>query len=371
MIRLNSKTHTKNILTSIIAILLFSMQTHALVVVDGQNNNIPPTDDPGWANVGSLNSGTGIYLGNQWAITASHIYHTNISPGESAGPFVLNGTPYNSTIGQVITNTDNTQADLRLIHLDQDPGLPLLNIRKTDINTLDQVTIISQGVIAGSNYTSDNYTGYYWSTIREKLWGENTIGGITNINNPMNIGDIYTHAFTTMFDENPYFNDFEAQAADKDSGGAAFTKNDQQQWELAGVILSVIPTDYAIFNLSLTHTANLVHYRHDIMAAINIPGDINRDNSVSLLDLDILGKNFGLPTNMVWEDGDLNGDKTVSLLDLDILGANFGQSAMTTKPYTAQSLDFSPYQNTVPEPAAITILAIASTLAIARRQSNK
>ena len=52
--------------------------------------------------------------------------------------------------------------------------------------------------------------------------------------------------------------------------------------------------------------------------------DFNGDGSVDLLDLDILGANFGNPGDPM--TGDANGDGTVDLLDLDILGSEFGMS---------------------------------------------
>lgn len=57
-----------------------------------------------------------------------------------------------------------------------------------------------------------------------------------------------------------------------------------------------------------------------------LPGDINGDGVVDLLDLDLLGRGFGR-TGANRCDGDLNGDNSVDLLDLDILGSNFGQSS--------------------------------------------
>lgn len=52
--------------------------------------------------------------------------------------------------------------------------------------------------------------------------------------------------------------------------------------------------------------------------------DYNRDGSIDLLDLDILGSNFG-KSPATFEEGDSNADGTVDLLDLDVLGAGFGQ----------------------------------------------
>lgn len=59
--------------------------------------------------------------------------------------------------------------------------------------------------------------------------------------------------------------------------------------------------------------------------ATGLPGDANGDGTVDLLDLDILGANFG-STGATLAEGDFNGDGTVDLLDLDILGANFGST---------------------------------------------
>ncbi|MEO0477051.1 MAG: hypothetical protein AAF085_13930 [Planctomycetota bacterium] len=82
-----------------------------------------------------------------------------------------------------------------------------------------------------------------------------------------------------------------------------------------------------------------------------LPGDANGDGSVDLLDLDILGANFGLtPADLA--EGDFNDDDIVDLLDLDILGANFGTMAAAS--------------TSVPEPSA-TMLVAAWLAAFAAR----
>lgn len=53
--------------------------------------------------------------------------------------------------------------------------------------------------------------------------------------------------------------------------------------------------------------------------------DYNGDGVSDLLDLDILGSNFGLKGGATFEQGDANDDGNVDLLDLDVLGGNFGQ----------------------------------------------
>lgn len=81
-------------------------------------------------------------------------------------------------------------------------------------------------------------------------------------------------------------------------------------------------------------------------------GDINGDGSVDLLDLDILGANFGAFSPPPGPgSGDLNGDGNIDLLDLDILGANFGTTSATT----------------VPEPAGVVLLLAAIAVASRHR----
>ncbi|MEO0529425.1 MAG: dockerin type I domain-containing protein [Planctomycetota bacterium] len=82
----------------------------------------------------------------------------------------------------------------------------------------------------------------------------------------------------------------------------------------------------------------------DVVAAFSggpgLPGDANGDGNVDLLDLDILGQNFGLmPATLA--QGDFNGDGKVDLLDLDILGQNFGMSAAVAVPEPSTLAIFS------------------------------
>ncbi|MEO0529770.1 MAG: hypothetical protein AAF266_04240 [Planctomycetota bacterium] len=86
---------------------------------------------------------------------------------------------------------------------------------------------------------------------------------------------------------------------------------------------------------------------------IGLAADFNGDGTVDLLDLDILGANFGGPGTAA--TGDANGDMTVDLLDLDILGSQFGQSASAAA--------------AIPEPAAAA-LALLAMAGVARRSRS-
>ena len=61
-----------------------------------------------------------------------------------------------------------------------------------------------------------------------------------------------------------------------------------------------------------------------VVATGLLPGDANADGMVDLVDLDILGQNFGTTSGATVGEGDFNGDGMVDLVDLDILGQNFG-----------------------------------------------
>ena len=79
--------------------------------------------------------------------------------------------------------------------------------------------------------------------------------------------------------------------------------------------------------------------------------DFNGDGTVDLLDLDILGVNFGMAGTP--STGDANGDNVVDLLDLDILGSEFGQGGTSSA---------------VPEPTAALMVALGVAPLFGRRR---
>ncbi|MEO0532175.1 MAG: dockerin type I domain-containing protein [Planctomycetota bacterium] len=90
-----------------------------------------------------------------------------------------------------------------------------------------------------------------------------------------------------------------------------------------------------------------------MLATAGLPGDANGDGSVDLLDLDILGANFGTMGTGTNATGDFNGDGNVDLLDLDILGANFGSGGSSAA---------------VPEPVGVVLAAFGVVVAATRRR---
>ena len=79
-------------------------------------------------------------------------------------------------------------------------------------------------------------------------------------------------------------------------------------------------------------------------------GDFNLDGLVDLIDLAVIGEQYGVGTG--WATGDSNGDALVDLIDLAAIGENYGFAA--TAP--------------IPEPATMTLLGLGAVALIRRRK---
>ncbi len=88
-------------------------------------------------------------------------------------------------------------------------------------------------------------------------------------------------------------------------------------------------------------------------------GDTNGDGEVSLVDLDVLGVNFGMAGT--WQTADFNYDGVVSLADLDRVGANFGKAIAAP---TASELPGAG----VPEPATLALAVAGLVFGGSRRR---
>ena len=231
------------------AVMLGEAQAVVINTLTGAGNTSAPADDPGWANVGVLGVGTGIYLGNNWVLTAAHV---------GGGSIVLNGGTYAMLAGSGTTLTNNgapgksATTDLYMFKLaSTPPGLPDITIASSTAAPGAAVTMIGAGLDRGAftqwsvntgttpwDWTpvssGGNFAGYQTLSSRSMRWGTNTVDA-SGIWVADGFGDVNMLA-TDFSDSGSPSN--EAQAAYGDSGGGVFRKNGSA-WELSGTILTV------------------------------------------------------------------------------------------------------------------------------------
>jgi hypothetical protein len=273
--------------------VLFSFASAQAVVIDsgkGQGNTRAPKDDPGFANVGTLEYMTGIYLGNHWVLTANHV---------GVKPISLGGRlyePVHKKIRRRGVTRKKVYADLILFQIREKPDLPSIPIASSPIQEGQSVLMIGhgtgrspqrQGWNAAWQVVPDQaiYSGYTTGKKRRMRWGTNRVAAI-NIEVPLS-EQVVTRGFATSFDvalPTPH----EAQASSGDSGGPVFSKNESGDWELAGVMMTVAnypnqPRSVASYG-NTTYAVDLYSYRDFILEVLQSTPDRDKDTIVDLKD---------------------------------------------------------------------------------------
>jgi hypothetical protein len=267
-------------------------RAHAVVIdtLTGLGNTSAPADDPGWANVGVLGVGTGVYLGNNWVLTAAHV---------GGGSIVLNGGTYAMLAGSGTTLTNNgapgksATTDLYMFQLaTTPPGLSGVTIASSSAAPGAAVTMIGSGRDRGAFTqwsvntgttpwawtevsSGGNAAGYKTISSRAMRWGENTVNA-SGVWVADGFGDVNMLATDFTYSGTP---SNQAQAAYGDSGGAVFHKNGSA-WELSGIMLTVAgysgqpdPGANAVFG-NLTYAADLSFYRSEIVTIVPEPSTV-------------------------------------------------------------------------------------------------
>ena len=242
---------------------------------DGTQNTTPPADDPGFANVGIRGSGSGIYLGNGWVLTAAHVGAGSVWFGNTLYSAVANSTVQ-------LTNPPNQaftpNTDLVLYQIDGRPNLPSLSIESAAPAVGWNVIMAGNGRDrdASESYwtsswtassTPSTYAGYIWAGTQNIRWGTNVI---SLVGIPEGVGVNSETAFSTQFTGNTQY---DAQGASGDSGGAVFHKDASGQWELTGVMFAISnligqPLGTSVFG-DTTYSADLSVYRDQILSIID------------------------------------------------------------------------------------------------------
>ena len=240
---------------------------------DGSGNVTPPSDDPGFANVG-VKGDSAVYLGGGWALTAKH---------SGAGDVTLGGVRYSLVPDSAIQipTDETTLSDLSLFRLQPLPPLPALTIAEAPASVGEAVVMIGNGnnrasaktywdaswneVAAGEPFF---HAGFLYGSGRTIRWGSNAVSRIgLSLSGPGSL----SREFEMQFDDLPD----EAQAVNGDSGGAIFAKRGGQ-WELLGIMNFVshvggAPSASAVFG-ARSYAMDLSFYRDRILEHTGVPG---------------------------------------------------------------------------------------------------
>ena len=173
----------------------------------------------GWNYVGAVNDASGVYLGNNWVLTAAHV--------NNPSSFTLNGNVYNAT-GVSYTNFTNSltgtaNADLNLFQI--------LGTSTTGTNiSLPPLSLSSSVPASGGTVVMIGYGGA--SGQASESWGTNTVYSRTQY--PVSVSGYQSIDFATLNSGQNY-----ASVVLGDSGGGVFMKIGST-WQLAGISEAII-----------------------------------------------------------------------------------------------------------------------------------
>jgi hypothetical protein len=349
-------------LSALFAAFLLTSQVRAVIIAGGSVNSTASSDNPDFANVGIRGSGTAVYLGNDWVLTADHV---------GAGSTWFGNTLYNelpnsavqlaNPLGQAFT----PESDLLMYQIQGDPKLPSVLIGSSPPADGWQVTMVGNG--RGQNpseahWTSSwmstgsasSYGGYIWSDTNNIRWGTNII---SSVGIPQGVGMNSETAFQTTF--NPAGAPFSAQGSPGDSGGAVLHQDASGQWTLAGIMFAINnllgqPAGTSVFG-DVTYSADLSVYRSEIYRTMAIPGDIHFDGVVNGLAIALVASEWGQKgTGANDPPGDVAHIGVVNGLDLAIVVSHWTAMSLSTSNASAAA---------VPEPSTI-VLAVLGMVAL-------
>jgi hypothetical protein len=251
-------------------------------------------DAPGFNNIGVSSTGSGsiVYLGGGWVITAKHVTIGNpsqfVSPG---GVFFGNGQYFidESSIRQLHDPVSGGLADLKVFKIYGDPDLPTIldgYLPTTVPPAAAHVYMVGNGLTRGDAHVwnvntavmpwdwtggPSVYSGFFEVTPRKVRWGENNV---YETNKFYDFGADSIRYFSTQFSNTLTH---EAQGSVGDSGGPVFWKSGSK-WLLGGIIITTTvysgqPDSTAVFgNSNQTWVADLSKYRDEILSIAGVVG---------------------------------------------------------------------------------------------------
>ncbi len=255
-------------------------QAQAVIVRPSETGAQPaaPSPDPGLDHLAIIAGLSGVYLGDGWILTAGHVLtaarnqkKTDAQIGGRAFPLQLGtAAPLSSGAGR---------ADLALVRIAGDPGLPPLDIASETPAVGARLVLVGNGPLQEQHRTCwDNanverpqsratpFCGFkWWKTPEGKTngvqWGTNQVASVDAVS-PGPQGT-RTQVFVTMF-RDAGATPFEAQAGVGDSGGPVFVESGGG-YALAGVMLGAgLRNPTAATSGDRTYVADLSVYREAI-----------------------------------------------------------------------------------------------------------
>jgi hypothetical protein len=257
---------------------------HAIVIYGGSGtgNDSDPGGGLPWANVGSLNGATGVYLGVfggvPWALTAAHVGAGTLQL--ESGSFAAAGPAVS------IRNPDNSPTDLAAFPLTTTPTLlPNLSLASAAPAPNSIVLLIGNGSretgsllywdvkvdpdgptwTALASAAGSNRSGYALGG-SGKRWGE----ALYTSTFDYTLGSVTQTGVATLF----VGATGSSQAAGGDSGGAIFFHNGTS-WGLLGIISAVSTLESQPANTAVTFNqtlgVSLPVYQSALLAAIPEP----------------------------------------------------------------------------------------------------
>lgn len=317
---------------------------------NGSGNVTAPEDDPGFANIGRIKSGTGIYLGNRWVMTANHIGVGSVTFGdETFEPVPGEAARVTNPLGRSLSPT----TDMVLFRIAEEPELPELRLGCHDLTLGDQIVLIGHGRdreaelsawevqtrlglendvwTATTNIAAADEVGFQTNSNRSLRWGVSPVTSSSITVNTQANGQVIS--IETTFDEYDDvsfagFSDIEhlGRAVRGDSGGAAFHKNGDF-WELVGMIHGVTDpkenqpggANTVLFG-TVTYSANLLAYEEQIRAIAEFgpdPGDFDGNGQIDATDIDRI---FAAVNDRNHNcNYDLTGNGIVTRADIDLV----------------------------------------------------
>lgn len=328
-------------------------------------NTTAPADDPGWyRHPEPANNVSGIYMGNQWMLTATHV--------GVPGQVNLNGTTYKVVPNSAITLTNPTTAagaalsvdsDLRMYRLAPDEatglapedldddigsdphGTGLVSIATSTPSLNTVVTMIGSGDrrVVNTNHPDGHFTWNKTETHhgfqanpqqddqRLKTWGQNRINSSALLQGPRpSLTTVVVEVPTGQprdiigqvmrFDNDQYGGaaglPFEAAGWNNDSGGPVFVK-EGGEWKLSGLMHAITkPSDLnrPVFgNLTIITDLSNDHYKTQIEALL--ANDFDAFEAASGAPYLLSGYSIAGDINL---DGVVSGDGTGNIATDDV-----------------------------------------------------